>query len=252
MVDIGVFDGCEKFFSVDGLATTVGVGLNGGFTWTVEVFGKSVHSATSFLGVNPIEHGAGVIQELLRLKPEIESRRSALAVSPEVAERTGRTQLSPVLNVTIAHGGVKHNVVPSRFTIEGDRRFLPEEDEESAIAEIAEAIERVQQVDPDLACELTIKPFYPAFASDPGDPWIQDVCRLASAIRGYPVTAAGLNGSSDVAYVGGKTTMKVAINGIVRDTETNHHAPDERCRVDDLLAATKIVATLAARAAPQS
>jgi succinyl-diaminopimelate desuccinylase len=244
MADEGVFDGCRWFYSADGMANSVGVATSGGFTWTIQIAGRSAHSGSSFLGLNPIEHSVPLLEELLATKAEVAKRVSAVRMSPEMIANTGREHVSPVLNVTMARAGVKHNVVPPEFILEGDRRFIAEEDEEQCVAEIEEAIARAEARDPELQCTLTVRPFYTSFANDPDDPWVQHVCRLASAIRGEEMIAAGINGSSDVAHVARVTGIPLAINGLARFSETHNHSPDERCRIDDVLAVTKIVANL--------
>lgn len=250
MADTGVFNECRWFHSCDGMANSVGIGSMGGFTWTIRVKGRSVHSGSSFLGLNPIEHSAVLLDELMQTKRAIEARRSALTMSPEVIEATGRTHIAPLLNVNIARAGVKHNVVPPEFVLEGDRRTIPEEDEQAGIAEIAGAIERAKARDPELDCTLAIRPFYTSFAHDPHDPWVQQVCRLASVVRGTAIVATGINGSTDVAHTAKVTGLKVAINGLARHAETRNHGLDERCRISDVLAVTKIAACLAAQVGP--
>src|SRR2546425_4202347 len=59
------------------------------------------------LGLNPIEHSIGLLNELLMAKQRIEQRTSRLTISPELADTTGRTHLGPLLNINIAHGGFK-------------------------------------------------------------------------------------------------------------------------------------------------
>jgi succinyl-diaminopimelate desuccinylase len=248
MADEGVFAECDWFYSCDGMAGSVGVGTNGGFTWTITVTGKSVHSANAYLGVNPIEHSVPLLEELLKTKAEVIERRTALPVSPDMAALSGRDYIASALNVTIAHAGVKHNVVPPSFTIEGDRRFIPEEDEAECIEELQAAIDRARRRDPELVAELRVRPFYTSFACDPQDPWIQRVCRLASEVRGEPIAAAGIGGSSDIAHVARVTGLPVAAHGVARMAETRNHGADERSRISDLLAVTTIVALLAAGA----
>jgi succinyl-diaminopimelate desuccinylase len=246
MADSGVFDACRWFFSCDGMADSIGIGATGAFTWAITVRGQSAHSGRAFMGVNAIEHGTRILQELLETKGEIETRRSELATSPEIQGLTSRSRMWPALNVTIGHGGVKHNIIPDEFVIEGDRRYLPEEDERDCIDELQEALKRARARDKTLDCELDITPFYPAFMRDVGDPWLRRIQTVVEAIRGHAIPMAGIAGSTDVAHVANIARMGIAANGLARINDTRNHAPDERCRIDDLLALTKIVAVLAA------
>lgn len=250
MADSGIFDDCKWFMSCDGYANCVGVGNNGAFTWTIRVEGKSIHSGSWFLGLNPIEQSLPLLEELMKTKAEVVERRSKLPISPEMAEPPHRTHTAPALNITMARAGIKHNVVPPEFIIEGDRRFIPEESEADCIKEIEDAIARAVARNPELKCTLETRPFFRSgYQRDPDDPWVQYMCRLISSVRGIPMMAAGMNGSSDVGHVANKLPhMKVAVNGLARFKETRNHAPNERCRIEDVLHLTKIVAVLAADA----
>jgi succinyl-diaminopimelate desuccinylase len=243
MADQGVFDRCEWFHSCDGFADAACIGSLGSFIWKITVRGTRAHSASSQLGVNAIEHSVALLEELLRLKEEVITRRSALR-SPE--SETGVSHLAPVLNITVAHGGIKHNAVPSEFKVEGDRRYLPEETQEECVHEIEQAMRRAIARDSKLDCALEILPFYESFARDPEDEWVQTMRGLISDVRGVAVQAAGIQGSSDVAYVANITRMSIVANGLARLPETHNHAADERCRVSDLLSLAKIVAMGAA------
>jgi succinyl-diaminopimelate desuccinylase len=245
MADTGVFEACRWFYSCDGMADSIAIGANGGFIWTIRIRGRSVHSAASFLGLNPIEHSVPLLTELLKTKRKVATRRSKLPISQEMKRAYGRSHISPVLNVTMARAGVKHNVVPPEYVLEGDRRFIPEEDERACIAEIEDAIARARARDPELECELEVRPFYEPFACDLKTPWFQHIKALVAEAKGSPLTLAGLNGSTDVAHVANVTGLPVAINGLARFAETHNHSPDERCRIDDLLGITKMVAFLA-------
>ncbi len=150
-----------------------------------------------------------------------------------------------LLNVTIARGGIKHNVVPPEFVLEGDRRFLPEEDEESAIAELGAAVERARARNPQLDAELRIRPFYTSYALPADHPWALRLQRIAETVTGRAYPIVGSNGSSDVAHVARVTGISTAKIGVARPGETNNHGPDENVRIDDLLDLVKIICALA-------
>lgn len=247
LADAGVFDGYERFHSVDGMAENVAIGRLGAFTWSIAIAGRSVHSGRSILGLNPIEHSVALLEELVALGAEVDTRRSALDTGPEYVAATGRTKLSPSLNVTIARGGVKHNVVPPRFMLEGDRRYLPEEDPDACIAELRAAIDRARERDPRLDCELTVHPSYVSHAGDASDPWVEHVRQVVSAVRDADVPVGAASGSSDTAHVGRTTDMVLTHHGPGR-SDSNAHGVDERIAVDDMLAVAKIAAALAAGA----
>lgn len=244
LADSGFFDGYERFHSVDGMAENIAVGRLGNFTWSIEVIGRGAHSGRSALGLNPIERSRFLLDELARMGQEVDARRGALTTSPEFAEATGRTHLSPSLNVTVAQGGVKENIVPARFVLKGDRRYLPEEDLDECVEELRTVVERAREREPELEYELTIVPGYPSHASDPSDPWIQRVQRVISGVRGRDVALGAAMGSSDTAHVGRVTDLVLTHHG-VGWTDSNVHADNERVAVKDLLDVAKVVAALA-------
>jgi acetylornithine deacetylase/succinyl-diaminopimelate desuccinylase-like protein len=250
MADAGLFDKCKWFLSCDGYANCVGVGNNGGLTWTIRVEGKSVHSGSWFLGINPIEHSLPLLEELLKLKAEVTARRSKLPISPDMADPPLRTHTAPAFNITIAKAGYNYAAIPPEFILEGDRRIIPEENAADCVKEIEDAVARAKARDPDLKCSLEIRPLFRAgYQRDPDDPWVRHICALVSQIRGTPIKAAGMNGCSDVGHVANRLpNMRVAVNGLARFAETRNHSPNERCRVEDVLHLTKIVAVLAAGA----
>ncbi len=250
LADTGVFDGYERFHSVDGMAENIAVGRLGNFTWSIRVTGRGAHTGRSMLGVNPIEHSVALLDELVQLRGEIDARRGGLPTSAEFLELTGRDRLSPSLNVTVASGGVKENVVPTEFTIRGDRRFLPEEDPDECVRELEGAIRRAKARDPLLECELSIIPGYPSHASDPDDPWVRSVQRVVSRVRGRDVPLGAAMGSSDTAHVGRVTDLVLTHHG-VGWTDSNVHDYNERVAVDDMLAVAKMVAALVAGAAEE-
>lgn len=245
LADIGTFEGYQRFHSVDGMAENVAVGRLGNFTWSVDVIGRGTHSGRSVLGLNPIEHSRALLDELVTLGEDVDARRGALTTSPEFAEATGRTHLSPSLNVTVAHGGVKENIVPSHYVLRGDRRYLPEEHLDDCIGELQAAVVRAQERDPEITYKLTVVPGYPSHASDPRDPWIQRVQQVISGVRGRDVPLGAAMGSSDTAHVGRVTDLVLTHHG-VGWTDSNVHAIDERVAVKDLLDVAKVVAAMAA------
>lgn len=250
LADSGFFDGYERFHSVDGMAENIAIGRLGNFTWSIEVIGRGAHSGRSVLGLNPIERSRFLLDELARMGQEVDARRGALTTSPEFAEATGRTHLSPSLNVTMAQGGVKENIVPARFVLKGDRRYLPEEDLDECVEELRTVVERAREREPELGYELTIVPGYPSHASDLSDPWIQRVQRVISGVRGRDVALGAAMGSSDTAHVGRVTDLVLTHHG-VGWTDSNVHANNERVAVKDLLDVAKVVAALASGVEPE-
>jgi acetylornithine deacetylase/succinyl-diaminopimelate desuccinylase len=100
--------------------------------------GRAAHTATArVLGVNPIAHAAAAV---LRLD------RALKAFHPAVGH--------PVISVNRIEGGVANNQVPAECTITIDRRLIPGETRESAVAEIEAALGEVRREVPGLDWRL--------------------------------------------------------------------------------------------------
>jgi acetylornithine deacetylase/succinyl-diaminopimelate desuccinylase-like protein len=248
LTDLGTLTGCRWLYSADGLAGSVGYGSPGAVVWTLRIAGRSVHSASSFLGVNPIERAVPLMQALILAKHRIEERATNLPLSPEIAAESGRTYLSGLLNMTHARAGGVQTRVPAEFILEGDRLYTSEEKEDDVIGEIQQIVHDFAANDPLVACSLETHRFYEPFSQDRSHPWLGRVQRLVSLVHDQEVPLACLSGPNDVGYVANRLGIPVAIHGLSRYGESRTHASDERCRVSDLLYVTKVVAGLAAGA----
>ena len=90
----------------------------------IEVRGLPAHAATPHRGVNAIEGAGLLLQRLATLAEEVGSRHHPL---------TGGPTLTPVL----VQGGEAPNAVPERCRITLDRRLVPGETAEAALAEVS-------------------------------------------------------------------------------------------------------------------
>ncbi len=246
LTDIGAFEGCSWFYSADGLASSVGCGSPGSTLWKVRIAGRSVHSGSSFLGINPIEHSLALLKALVEAKPGIAARVSTLPLSPEVAAESGRTYITALLNVTSARTADVQTLVPPEFILAGDRLYTPQETLEEVTSELHRIVETARSTDPFLQCTLETDPFYEPFSQDMTHPWLKHVQTLVSRVHRQDVPLAALGGPTDVAYAANRLGIPVVIHGLIRYRDSRNHAPDERCRVDDLLNLTKVIAGLAA------
>ncbi|MCL5026301.1 MAG: M20/M25/M40 family metallo-hydrolase [Chloroflexi bacterium] len=246
LADIGRLSHCQYFMALDGSHEGVSLGNNGQLTWTVMVRGKSIHSARADEGVNAIEHGYEVLRELVALKAEVRKRRSSIPASPLTAKDSGIEVLAPNLNVTIAHGGTKHNIIPAAFVLEGDRRVIPGEEMETAALEIEDAVARARRSDPALDCELAVNTIYIPFYGDPEHPWVRKVQRAVEIATGQPCPLFASSGSTDVGHAVKVTGMAHATYGVAQHRESRGHGPDENCRISNLLEAARVIALVAA------
>jgi len=75
--------------------------------YLITVRGRAAHSGRGWTGVNAIEYGASLIEELKKLGLEIAKRRSRIPAEPLY----GTKKMRPGLYVNLAKGGLKGNII---------------------------------------------------------------------------------------------------------------------------------------------
>jgi succinyl-diaminopimelate desuccinylase len=105
----------------------------------VTFYGRASHTAAArATGINAIALAA---KGVLALEKDIDKFHPAIG--------------KPVISVNIINAGIAHNVVPGECTISVDRRLIPGETRESALAEARAALEEVAATDSNFRYELT-------------------------------------------------------------------------------------------------
>jgi acetylornithine deacetylase/succinyl-diaminopimelate desuccinylase family protein len=114
----------------------------GGLAVNVKFIGKASHTAAARVnGINALQKAA---KGILALEHHLEQFHPAVG--------------HPVLSVNMIEAGIAHNVVPGEATISIDRRLIPGETKESAVADIKQKLDAVAAEDPDFKYELEIDP----------------------------------------------------------------------------------------------
>ena len=111
-------------------------GCFGSVDLRLRFFGRAAHSGAPGNGINAIEEALPVLTALRTLKSEIETRTSSLPTSP----KAGPGPLHARLSLTMASGGERGSSLPGMFEINVNRRYLPEENAETVIAEILDVV----------------------------------------------------------------------------------------------------------------
>jgi len=235
--DQGLIKG-DYMLCMDGFCDDLVIGSNGIVTWEVTVHGKSAHSGSSFLGINALEKSLQVMEAFMTLKKSVQSRRSTLRASSAL-EAMGIKNLMPILNITMINAGIKENIVPDRCVIRGDRRVIPEETMDGAMAEIEKTLKPL-----DVDMDLKFFPGYPPMRMNPDHHWIGEVQRAIEQITGSVPMLSGAQGSLDQAYATDMTRIPTCVYGVGRQMESNIHAGDENVRVDDLVNFAKFLLAL--------
>jgi len=228
LTDLGQVRG-DMMLCMDGFCDDVVIGSNGIITWEATVHGRSAHSGSSFLGVNAVERSIPVMEALMALKKDVQSRRSAVP-SSSALEALGMKSLKPMLNITMINGGVKENIVPDRCTLRGDRRVIPEESMDGAMQELESVLKPL-----DVQLDLKFYPGYPPMSVNPDHPWVSEVRDAVQRGMGFYPRLSGAQGSLDQAYATEKTGIPTCVFGVGRQLESNIHGLNENVRVPDLM-----------------
>lgn len=120
----------------------------GALTYQVEIMGKSAHVGLEHEGVNAFEHMMEVAHSLLKLKNDIQKRKTILAVNPPEACR------SVLLIGGESGSGINFNVVPDRAFFTIDRRINPEEKLDDAKKELTQIFNEYKKRGFELEIEL--------------------------------------------------------------------------------------------------
>ena len=227
LTDLGLVKG-DMMLCMDGFSDDVVIGSNGIIHWDLAVHGKSVHSGSSFLGTNAVEKSIPVMNALMDLKKTVQSRRSLLPASSAL-EAMGKKNLMPILNITVINGGIKENIVPDICNLRGDRRVIPEESMDEAMAEIERTLKPL-----DVDFDLKFSPGYPPMSVNPDHPWVWEVRKAVERGMGFLPRLSGAQGSLDQAYATEKTGIATCVFGVGRQLESNIHGLNENIRVSDL------------------
>jgi succinyl-diaminopimelate desuccinylase len=105
----------------------------------VSVKGKPAHVGLQYLGVNAFERMIDIVQELRRLKRDVERRKMGYQISPDVARQ------SILMLGGEVHGGTNFNVVPAECIFTLERRFNPEEDFAAEKRKLLAILDRVRE-----------------------------------------------------------------------------------------------------------
>ena len=237
LADLGEVKG-DMMLCMDGFCDDVVIASNGIITWEATVHGRSAHSGSSFLGINAVERSIPVMQALMALKNEVQSRRSAVP-SSSALEAMGMKSLKPMLNITMINGGVKENIVPDRCTLRGDRRVIPEENMDEAMQELERALKPQEA-----QLDLKFYPGYPPMSVNPDHPWVSEVREAVQRGMSFSPRLSGAQGSLDQAYATEKTGIPTCVFGVGRQLESNIHGLNENVRVSDLMGFARFLTEL--------
>jgi succinyl-diaminopimelate desuccinylase len=216
------------------------VGHRGVYWFELTTRGRIAHGSMPFLGVSAIDGMTDVLAAIDReLKPRLAERLTAMPVVPAGARHA-------TINVNGVEGGqpvdgIQTPCVADHCRAVFDRRFLLEEGFAAAREEIAALIERVLGVRSGI--EYTIRDL---MVVDPvrtpeGSPLVGALDTAIRKVLGSEARLVASPGTYDHKHVARIAGVPHCVAYGPGELELAHQ-PDESCRIDDLLNATKVIA----------
>ncbi len=198
----------------------------------VAVAGVSAHAGNPDLGVNAIHAAAQVVERVVELDRELQTRTHPLLIPP----RTG---------VGMIEGGLLVSAVAPGCTIRIDRRTLPGEDGAGALADLERmlAARPIEPVDAKVTVEMTME--MPPFETPAGHPLLAALSAAAQEAGAPDGDPIGVTYATDAGFIHRDGRIPVVVFGPGSVTEA--HKPDESVPLADLAIAARTYALLAHR-----
>jgi succinyl-diaminopimelate desuccinylase len=218
------------------------LGYRGQLWMEVIVTGAASHASTPFFGVDPVEPMAMILVGLKELRESLQSRISESPVVPEEARRPSLTFGARMSSTD------QCNLLPGQVRFGIDRRLLPEETLESAEAEIAAVMDRVQQEFPSVGIELRRLFGAPPTVAATDDPLVRTISTHIEEVTGTTPQLLVHPGFFDLQWF----TTAWGVAGVVYGPGDGgagtgfkrkpYGEPDEQILVADLLSSSKVLA----------
>ncbi len=207
--EVLVEEGFVGDFAITGEPTDmhVGVAAKGVVAMRLRVDGRAAHGATPWLGENAILRAIDVFRAIQSLP---------------FASRSSELFDRPSINLGRILGGDALNKVPDTCFIDVDVRYLPEQDPEAIIEEVAGI--------PGATVVSTFR--RPPAAVDPDSPFVRALCKATAFHHEGEVMSVGRDGASDAV-----SFLRAGIPAVeFGPLGAGHHGPEEWVSVSSLAA----------------
>jgi acetylornithine deacetylase/succinyl-diaminopimelate desuccinylase family protein len=206
---------------------------NGCLHLEVTVTGKQAHAAMPETGHDALEAATTILTAIYAHRTGLARTRSG---APGI--------VAPTLNVGLIKGGINTNVVPDRIVFRIDRRMIPEEKPAEVETELRELIAACAKRDAHIKVDVRRLLLAEALTPQPGaDRIAAAIQRRAKEILGVDVPVTGVPLYTDARHYAAAGIPIVLYGAGPRSIlEANAHNANENLRLDDLRAATKIIA----------
>ncbi|MGH2615709.1 MAG: M20 family metallopeptidase [Thermomicrobiales bacterium] len=176
----------------------------------------------------------------------VKAAKAVLALDRDI-DRFHPAVGKPVISINTIQAGVAHNVVPGECTFSIDRRLVPGETRDSAVAEIVATLDAIAAADPDFRYELAIDPrqnHIPANITDDNSTLVHALQQSIRAVTGAaPEYFVAWAGATDGRFYrqAGIDTVGYGPGG------ENAHGANEAVNVDDLVTQARVYVETIAR-----
>jgi succinyl-diaminopimelate desuccinylase len=200
----------------------------------VTCLGRASHTAAARVtGINAIAKAAKAI---LALEKDIDRFHPAVG--------------KPVISVNTIQAGVARNVVPGECTFSIDRRLIPGETRDSAVAEIVATLDAIAKEDSAFRYEIDIDPLndhIPANITEDTSPLVQALQASISTVTGQePEFFVAWAGATD-----GRFYRKAGIDTVgYGPGGENAHGANEAVQIDDLVTQARVYVETITRLLP--
>ncbi|MEP1768383.1 MAG: M20/M25/M40 family metallo-hydrolase [Sulfitobacter sp.] len=212
-------------------------GCLGSLDLELHLQGRTAHSGTPEKGINAVAASAEVLVALKEFGQQLQARHTAMPPPP-----WAEGPLSAQLSVTAIHGGDKGSAIPGSCRVTINRRYLPEENPATVIAEIKTLLDGVLKETPLVGWDLSEVGHLPP-VSDPDGPatdrWTQ-ARAVAFDLPPSDFTRYGSGTSSDFGWVQQAGIQHMLLGGLSRP-DRNVHAANEFTTFDDLIALSNAI-----------
>jgi succinyl-diaminopimelate desuccinylase len=219
------------------------VGHRGVYWFELTVRGRIAHGSMPFLGVSAVDGMTEVLAAIRHeLEPALAARVTAMPVVPDAARHA-------TINVNAIEGGqpidgIQTPCVADRCRAIFDRRFLIEEGFERAKGEIDALVKRALSIVPGVEYDLRDLMVVEPVLTPHGSPVVSAVERAIARVLDRPATLVASPGTYDHKHIARIAGIPHCVAYGPGELELAHQ-PDESCRIDDLVNATKVMALAA-------
>ena len=237
-------DGLKADYVIIGEATNFDIANGGRGRIEVEIktYGKACHSSAPWRGINALYKMAKVLLELEKLNEKLPSHpilgRSSLAVTA----------------ISCRPGIPDYDTVPDEATIILERRLVPPENEETALRQFQELLNKLAREDPEFKAsvkirEVKVKDYLSnthilrkvmgrPWIIDENHPLVQEAAKTVEKVIGRKPKIRPYTFGTDANYTAG--VLRIPTIGIGPGEEKYTHTYEDHIKIRDLTNAYKV------------